>query len=79
MAERPPDVTQAVDALRRLLQYVEKLEEEVQISKMREGTLTDEETKNLDKALLEMEKGKSMSLDEFNKRRGLKVHGKSPS
>ncbi len=35
---------------------------------MREGRLTDTEAKSLDNAVLEMQKGKSISLDEFNKR-----------
>lgn len=40
---------------------------QLQISKMREGRLTDTEAKSLDNAVLEMRKGKSISLDELNK------------
>jgi hypothetical protein len=73
---RPPEVT---EALQKILLYMEGLEEQVLRGKMPEAELTDRELSNLDKALLEMRKGESISLEEFNKRHGFQVQSHRPS
>jgi hypothetical protein len=73
---RPPEI---IEALQKILLYMEELEEQVLRGKMPEPELTDRELSNLDRALLEMRKGESISLGEFNKRHGFQVQGQRPS
>jgi hypothetical protein len=68
---------EAAEALRTIARYIEQSEETTRRMKMPEVKLSDEELKELDVAVREMdEKGMSLTLEEFNQRFSAEIQRK---